>query len=119
MSTKIFLKIVDYSTIVITIKVLSLIFQKIKKVIEKFKDEAAGLRITEFVGLKSKMHFYTTEKNNKKAAKGVKMTVLDRDIDHFNYLDMLNKNRQMRHKMKTIRSELHEIYSCQMNKISL
>ena len=43
-----------------------------KKVVEKFKDEAAGLPITEFVGLKSKMYSYTTEKKNNKTAKGVK-----------------------------------------------
>ena len=29
-----------------------------KKVIRKFKDEACGIPITEFVGLKSKMYIY-------------------------------------------------------------
>ena len=34
--------------------------------IGKFKDEAAGNPITEFVGLKSKMYSYETEKIRKK-----------------------------------------------------
>ena len=55
-------------------------FGENKKVIGKFKDEAAGHPITEFVGLKSKMYSYKTEINteenteikNNKTAKGVK-----------------------------------------------
>ena len=65
------------------------------------------------------MYSYTTEKKNNKTAKGVKKNVRDRDIDHCNYLDVLKDKGQLRHKMKTIRSELHEIYSYEMNKISL
>ena len=38
-----------------------------KKVIGKFKDEAAGIPITEFVGLRSKMYSYI--KNNQKGGK--------------------------------------------------
>ena len=83
-------------------------FRENKNVIGKFKDEAAGLPITEFVGLKSTMYSYTTEKKNNKNAKGVKKNVSDRDIDHCNYLDVLKDKGQLRHKMKTIRSELHE-----------
>ena len=52
-------------------------FSENKKVIEKRNDEAAGLPITEFVGLKSEMYSYTTEKKNNKAAKGVKKNVRD------------------------------------------
>ena len=44
-----------------------------KKIIGKFKDEAAGIPIVEFVGLRSKMYSYITD-NNKgdKKAKGDK-----------------------------------------------
>ena len=44
-----------------------------KKVIGKFKDEAAGIPIREFVGLRSKMYSYVKD-NNKggKTAKGIK-----------------------------------------------
>ena len=40
-----------YSTIVITINLLSSFLTIIKKIIGKFKDEAAGNPVTEFVGL--------------------------------------------------------------------
>ena len=44
-----------------------------KKVIGKFKDEAAGVPITEFVGLRSKMYSYIKDNNNGgKTAKGIK-----------------------------------------------
>ena len=45
---------------------------KIKKVIGKFKDETAGLPISEFVGLKPKEYALTTDSYEKKTAKGVK-----------------------------------------------
>jgi len=45
----------------------------IKKVIGKFKDEAAGQITTEFVGLRSKMYSYIKENGeNNKTAKGIK-----------------------------------------------
>ena len=41
---------------------LSSFLMKIKKVIGKFKDEAAGKPIIEFVGLKSKIYSYNSDK---------------------------------------------------------
>ena len=37
-----------------------------KKVIDKFKDEACGIPITEFIGLRSKMYSYMNRKIMKK-----------------------------------------------------
>ena len=91
----------------------------IKKVIGKFKGEAAGKPITEFVGLKSKMYSYRTESKNNKTAKGVKKNVIRRELDHLNYLDCLQNNEVMKHKIKGIRSEYHQSSSYQFNKISL
>ena len=57
-----------------------------KKVIGKFKDEAAGIAITEFVGLRSKMYSYI--KNNQKVgktAKGIKKNIIKNDIKHEDY----------------------------------
>ena len=54
-----------------------------KKVIGKFKDEAAGIPITEFVGLRSKMYSYI--KDNKKVgktAKGIKKNIIKNNIKH-------------------------------------
>ena len=52
-----------------------------KKVIGKFKDEAAGIPITEFVGLRSKMYSYIKDNNNGgKTAKGIKTNVIKKEI---------------------------------------
>ena len=91
-----------------------------KKVIGKFKDEAAGVPICEFVGLRSKMYSYIKD-NQKggKTAKGIKKNVIKKDIQHENYKETLFNNKQMYHKMKTIRSESHQLGSYEINKVSL
>ena len=79
------------------------------------KDEAAGIPITEFVGLRSKMYSYMKD-NQKggKTAKGIK-----NNITHENYRDTLFNNKQIHHKMKTIRSVNHQLGSYEINKVSL
>ena len=48
-----------------------------KKVIGKFKDEAAGMPIKEFIGLRSKMYSYVKENNkNEKTARGIRKYVI-------------------------------------------
>ena len=91
-----------------------------KKVIGKFKDEAAGIPITEFVGLRSKMYSYVKD-NDKggKTAKGIKKNVIKNDIKHEDYKNVLFNNKQIHHEMKTIRSEKHRLGSFELNKISL
>ena len=99
-------------------------FDENKKVIGKFKDEAAGNPITSFAGLKSKMYSYEVElpdgeiKNNK-ACKGISKNVVKRDLDHKDYLSTLQNKTIQNHKMKTIRSNYHEVSSYEINKISL
>ena len=94
-------------------------FDENKKVIGKFKDEAAGMIIIDFAGVKPKMYSYRTEKKNNKAAKGVKKNVIKKDISHSDYLDCLQNNRIMHHKMRTIPSDHHVLSSYQINKTSL
>ncbi|XP_068735762.1 uncharacterized protein [Montipora capricornis] len=91
-----------------------------KKVIGKFKDEAAGIPITEFVGLRSKMYSYVKD-NDKggKTAKGIKKNIIKNNITHENYKNVLFNNEQMHHTMKTIRSNLHQLGSYELNKVSL
>ena len=95
-------------------------YKKNKKVIGKFKDEAAGIPITEFVGLRSKMYSYIKD-NNKggKTAKGIKKNVIKNNIKHDDYKETLFYDKQMYHKMKTIRSENHQLGSYELNKVSL
>ena len=88
-----------------------------KKVIGKMKDEAAGEQILEFVGLRSKMYSYITENKESKTAKGIKY--IKKELKHENYKDVLLNNKQLRHKMKTIRRIKHELGSYEINKISL
>ena len=90
-----------------------------EKVIGKFKDEAGGMIIIDFAGLKPKMYSYQTETKNNKTAKGVKKYVVKKEIKHSHYLDCLFNNQIMRHKMNTIRSDHHQISSLQINKVSL
>ena len=73
-----------------------------KKIIGKFKDEACGIPITEFIGLKSKMYSYV--KDNEKGgrtAKGIKKNVIKNNIKHEDYKNTLINNEQTHHKMKT------------------
>ena len=91
-----------------------------KKVIGKFKDEAAGIPIIEFIGLRSKMYSYMKDDmKGGKTAKGIKKNVIRKNITHDKYIDVLFNNKQIMHTMKTIRSEKHQLGSFELNKISL
>ena len=91
-----------------------------KKVIGKFKDEACGIPITEFIGLRSKMYSYIKDnESGDKKAKGIKKSVVKNNIEHDNYRKTLFNNEQMHHKMKTIRSVSHQLGSYEINKVSL
>ena len=91
-----------------------------KKVIGKFKDKACGVPITEFIGLKPKMYSYIKDnERGGKTAKGVRKNVIKNNIKHEDYKNMLMNNEQMHHKMKTIRSQRHQLGSYQINKVSL
>jgi len=94
-------------------------FKENKKVIGKFKDEAAGKPIKEFVGLKSKMYSYLVGPQEHKKAKGIRKNVVKNEIKHQNYLDVLLNGKIMHHQMNTIRSESHQINSYHLNKVSL
>ena len=92
-------------------------FNANKKIIRKFKDEACGVPITEFVGLKSK-----NVKDNEKGgwtAKGIKKCVIKNSIKHEDYKNVLLNNEQLHHKMKTIRSQKHQLGSYEINKVPL
>ena len=95
-------------------------FDTNKKVIGKFKDESAGIPVTEFIGLRSKMYSYIKDNmNGGKTAKGIKKNVIKKDLKHEDYKNVLFNNKQLHHKMKTIRSEKHQLGSFELNKISL
>ena len=79
------------------------------------KDEACGVPICEFIGLRSKLYSYI--KDNDKGgntAKGIKKNVIKK-----NYKDVLINNKQIYHNMKTIISQNHQLGSYKINKVSL
>ena len=56
--------------------------KSIKKVIGKFKDEASGIPVNEFIGLRSKMYSYLKDTDEcGKTAKGIKKNVIKKDIN--------------------------------------
>ena len=54
-----------------------------------------------------------------KTAKGIKKNVIRKNITHENYKETLFNNKQMHHKMKTIRSQNHQLGIYEINKVSL
>ena len=96
-------------------------FNKInKKIIGKFKDEAAGVPVVEFIGLRSKVYSYLKDNDVcGKTAKGIKKYIITKNIKHEDYKEVLFNNKQMHHTIKTIRSNNHQLGSFELNKISL
>ena len=99
----------------------SLFYDKItKKVIGEFKDEALGIPVTEFIGLRSKMYSYIKDNDqNNKTAKRILTNKIKKDIKHEGYKQILFSNRQMYHTIKTNRSNDHQLGSYELNKVSL
>ena len=71
------------------------------------------------MGLKSKMYSYLLGAQEHKKAKGIRKNVVKKEIKHQDYKDVLFNNKIMHHQMNTIRSELHQINSYHLNKVSL
>ena len=65
---------------------------------------------------------YSYVKDNEKGgktAKGIKRNVIKNNIKHEDYKRTLLNEEQMHHKMKTIRSQRHQLGSYEINKVSL
>ena len=91
-----------------------------KKVLGMFKDEAAGKRIKEFVGLRAKLYSFIMEdgKENKRC-KGVKKQVVESSITHEDYKTCLKTGKEQLRKQNILRSYEHEVYTEEVNKIAL
>ncbi|CAH3144720.1 unnamed protein product, partial [Porites evermanni] len=91
-----------------------------KKVIGMFKDEVAGKQITHFIGLRPKLYTFKIEDGyTTKKCKGVKKNVVKKGIDFEHYFECLFTGEKQMRTMKIIRSENHDIYSKEVNKIAL
>ena len=91
-----------------------------KKVIGMFKDEVAGKQITCFVGLRPKLYSFRIEEDKEvRKCKGIKKNVVKKKLDFDDYVKCLFSGEKEMRKMKIIRSEKHDIYSQEVNKIAL
>ena len=91
-----------------------------KKVIGMFKDEVSGKQITHFVGLLSKLYSFKVEGEVElKKCKGIKKNIVKKSLDFDDYVKCLFSGEKEMRKMNIIRSENHDIYSKEVNKIAL
>ena len=93
---------------------------KNKKVIGLMKDELGGKIITEFVALRPKTYSYLTDdcKEDKKA-KGTKKCVIKRELKFNNYKDCLLNDKVVLKSQQRFKSERHDVYTENVNKIAL
>ena len=91
-----------------------------KKVIGKFKDEAAGKQITHFVGLRPKLYTYKIEEEGEtRKGKGVKKNVIKKSLSFEDCKKCLFTEEEVMKEMNIIRSQNHEIFSMTVNKVAL
>ena len=91
-----------------------------KKVIGMFKDEVAGKQITCFVGLRPKLYSFKIEESKEvRKCKGIKKNVVKKGIEFEDYVHCLFSGEKQMRSMKIIRSENHDMYSKEVNKIAL
>ena len=85
----------------------------------KMKDEAAGIRIKEFAGLKPNMNsFLADDSSEHKKVQGVNENV-NTTIIHNEYKNIFLNNKYFKHSMYRIQNENQRIRPYEINKISL
>ena len=84
------------------------------------KDELGGKIMTEFVDLRQKTYSYLTDycKEDKKA-KGTKKCVIKRRLKFNDYKDCLLNNKIILKSQQRFKSERHDVYTEEINKIAL
>ena len=84
------------------------------------KDELGGKIMTEFAALRPKTYSYLTDdgKNDKKA-KGTRKCVIKNILKFSDYKDCLLNNEIMLKSQQRFKSEAHNVYTEEINKIAL
>ena len=91
-----------------------------KKVIGMFKDELGGKIMKEFCALRAKTYTYLMDDDSeKKKAKGTKKCIIKRRIMFENYKDSLFSNNTILRSQLRFKSDLHNVYTEEVNKIAL
>ena len=84
------------------------------------KDELGGKIVTEFVPLRPKPYSYLTyDCEEDKKAKGTKKCVIKRRLKFSDYKDCLLNNEIMLKSQQRFKSEKHDVYNEEVNKIAL
>ena len=91
-----------------------------EKVIGLFKEELGGKIMIEFVGLRAKTYTHLIDDNSEhKKAKGTKKSVIERYLLLKNYTDCLFNDKVILKSHQRFKSDHHNVYTEQINKISL
>jgi len=90
-----------------------------KKVPGMLKDECGGEIISEFCGLRAKLHAFKKDGEEEKRCKGVKKPVDSKSIHLEDYKRCLLTGKEEHRKMNVIRSREHELFRETVNKIAL
>ena len=91
-----------------------------KKVLGKMKDETSGIPIMQFAGTRSKSYSLLLKNLvGVKRNKGVGKNTLRKAITHQDYVKTLEEGLTMRHVMRNIQRDGHQIVSREQNKVSL
>ena len=91
-----------------------------KKVIGLMKDELGGKIMTEFVALRPKTYAYLMDNGNSdKKAKGTEKCVIKRVLRFNDYKNSLLYNKTVLGLKQRFKSEAHDVYTEQVNKIEL
>ena len=91
---------------------------KNKKVIRLFKDELGGKIMKEIVGLRAKPYAYLMYDDSEKK-KGTKKCVIKRRVMFKNYKDCHFNNKTILKSKERFKSDHHNVYTEQLNKIAL
>ena len=85
-----------------------------------FKDELGGKIMKEFCALRAKTYAYSMDDDSaKKKAKGTKKCIIKRRIMLQNYKDSLFNNNTILRSQLRFKSDLHNVYTEEVNKIAL
>ena len=93
---------------------------KNKKVIGLFKDELGGRIMKQFCTLRAKTYSYLMDDNSEvKKSKGTKKYVIKRKTVFKNYIDCLFNDKVILKSQQRFKSDHHDVYTEQINKIAL
>ena len=93
---------------------------KNQKVIGLMKDELGGMIMTEFAALRRKSYLYLMDdSSNDKKAKRTKRCVIKRILKFNGYKNCLSKNETILKSQQRFKSEAHNLYTEEINKIAL